>query len=74
MMRSPDGTYSFLPESLSIKSGGMTLKNGKRPTRRQMIAIKSAGFDPDDWLVTKQPGNELHIVSRKGKSQMVIPA
>lgn len=50
------------------------MKNGKRPTRRQMIAIKSAGFDPDDWLVTKQPGNELHIVSRKGKSQMVIPA
>ncbi|MDB4868275.1 MAG: hypothetical protein JWR03_2608 [Cohnella sp.] len=50
------------------------MKNGKRPSIRQKEAIKSAGWDPDNWLVSKAPPGQLHIVSRSGKSKKVIPA
>ena len=40
------------------------MKNGKNPTRRQKIAIKDAGLNPDDWLVFKAEATVLHIVHR----------
>jgi len=54
--------------------GAEKVKNGKRPTRRQKEAIKAAGYDPDNWLVSQAPPGKLYIVSRSGKTTKVIPA
>lgn len=40
------------------------MKNGKRPTRKQKNLIEAAGYKPENWLVVKDLGNTLHIVSR----------
>jgi hypothetical protein len=48
------------------------MKNGKNPTRKQKIMIKSAGWNPDNWLVTKDTPNEMIIVHRYTNSVKVI--
>jgi hypothetical protein len=50
------------------------LKNGKKPTRQQQVAIIAAKLDPKDWLVMKNLSNELHIFHRDNKDLKVIPA
>ncbi|WP_375104623.1 hypothetical protein ACDZ28_10650 [Paenibacillus sp. RS8] len=46
------------------------MKNGKRPTRRQMQDIKSAGLIPENWLVSKDSPKEFVIVNRmSGKTR-----
>lgn len=40
------------------------MKNGKRPTLRQKKVMKANGLVPENWLVVKDLGSELHIVSR----------
>lgn len=40
------------------------MKQGKRPTRKQKIAIKKAGKNPDNWLVIKNLQTEIHLVHR----------
>jgi hypothetical protein len=40
------------------------MKNGKRPTRRQMKAIESAGLNLENWLVSKALSDELLLVHK----------
>lgn len=40
------------------------MKNGKKPTLRQKQIMKASGLAPADWLVVKDLGSELHVVSR----------
>ncbi|WP_442954830.1 DUF6906 family protein [Paenibacillus sp. SYP-B4298] len=48
------------------------MKNGKRPTRRQQELIKSAGWNPDNWLVVKHLPTEMHLVHRDEGTTKVI--
>ncbi len=50
------------------------MKNGKRPTRKQKIAIRERGLNPDNWLVSKAPPGELHLVHRYTGTKRIIPA
>lgn len=40
------------------------MKNGKRPTKAQRMLIQSLGFQPDDWLISKNTSTEMVIVHR----------
>lgn len=40
------------------------MKNGKRPTRRQMAEIKAYGLNPLNWLVSKDSSKEFLVVNR----------
>jgi len=48
------------------------MKNGKRPTKKQKIAISGAGLNIDNWLVEKNPVGKLHLVHRHTLSKKVI--
>lgn len=51
------------------------MKNGKVPTKKQKEAMQKAGLDPKNWLVTKNPTGELHLVNRETPSKKrVVPA
>jgi hypothetical protein len=50
------------------------LKNGKKPTRQQQVAIIAANLNPKEWLVMKNLANELHILHRDKNDLKVIPA
>lgn len=51
------------------------MKQEKRPTRRQKIAIKAAGWDPENWFVERDTGAEMVIVNRKsGKAKTIRKA
>ncbi|MCT8138616.1 hypothetical protein H1D32_13215 [Anaerobacillus sp. CMMVII] len=41
------------------------MKSGKKPTKRQKIAIKEARLNPDNWLIVKNLPDCLHIVHRE---------
>lgn len=45
---------------------------GRRPTRRQMGIIASKRLNPRNWLVSKAPVGELHLVSRYSSQKRVI--
>ncbi|WP_209121552.1 hypothetical protein [Alkalihalobacillus sp. BA299] len=49
------------------------MKNGKAPTKKQKIAIKEVGLNPNNWLVSKNLQEELHIVHRETGRLKVIP-
>lgn len=40
------------------------MKNGKLPTRKQKILMKSHGLQPDNWLVVKDLKDILEVVNR----------
>lgn len=40
------------------------LKNGKKPTKRQKLIMKSHGLDPARWLVVKNLGSSIEVVSK----------
>ncbi|WP_240421625.1 DUF6906 family protein [Paenibacillus periandrae] len=48
------------------------MKNGKRPTKRQKIAIAAAKLNPDNWLVTKSMPEKLSLVHRNSGKQRSI--
>lgn len=48
------------------------MKQGKNPTLKQKLAIKYAGLNPENWLVTKSLRNELKIVHRFTGTQRSI--
>jgi len=49
------------------------MKNGKRPTLKQMGIIKSNNLNPRNWLVTKNLATEIHIVHRvSGKERKIM--
>lgn len=50
------------------------MKNGKKPTRQQQVAIIAANLNPNDWLIMKNLSSELHILHRDNKESKVIPA
>lgn len=48
------------------------MKNGKRPTKKQKMQIIDAGWNPDNWLVTKNLPDQLHLVHRNTNKEKVI--
>ncbi|GIP25513.1 hypothetical protein J23TS9_06430 [Paenibacillus sp. J23TS9] len=48
------------------------MKNGKNPSRRQKIAIKEAGFNPDNWLVCKALDDRLELTHRLTGTTKII--
>lgn len=48
------------------------MKNGKRPTLRQKMLIKDAGFNPENWVVCKSTSDELHLVYRFTSTTKII--
>ncbi|WP_176519726.1 DUF6906 family protein [Bacillus toyonensis] len=49
------------------------MKNGKNPTKKEKMHIKSCNLNPDNWLIFKKMNNELHLVHRYTNSTKVIP-
>jgi hypothetical protein len=41
------------------------MKNGKKPTKNEKIAIKAAGLNPDNWLIFKKSHTEMRLVHRE---------
>ncbi|WP_438285279.1 DUF6906 family protein [Bacillus cereus] len=50
------------------------MKNGKKPTKKEKIHIKSYNLNPDNWLIFKKIYGELHLVHRHMNSIRVIPS
>lgn len=50
------------------------MKNGLKPTKRQKIAIKSAGLNYDNWLIYKVVDGKLHLVHRQTNTKRIVPA
>jgi len=44
------------------------VKNGKRPTVKQMKLMQERHLNPADWLVTKDTSEEMHLVHRYSDS------
>lgn len=40
------------------------MKNGKKPTKRQKLIMKSHGLDPARWLVVKNLDDRIEVVSK----------
>lgn len=40
------------------------MKNGKRPTRKQMEEIKKAGLIPENWLIVKNTPTQFLVQHR----------
>ena len=55
-----------------IRKGGATLKNPKRPTRKQKELLARRRLSHKDWLVTKNPPGELHLVHRSSGDVKVL--
>lgn len=49
------------------------MKHGKCPTREQKIILKTFGFDPANWLISKNTAEELVIVHRYTDQHRTIP-
>ncbi|MDU2674235.1 MAG: hypothetical protein E7C50_00455 [Clostridium sp.] len=45
----------------------------KKPTRQQKKIMKERRLNPDNWLVLKNPTNELHIQHRENKKIKILP-
>jgi len=48
------------------------MKHGKRPTRRQALQIKAAGFNADNWFVAKSLPTQLHLIHRLTGTMKII--
>ncbi|MED0673165.1 hypothetical protein P4S95_23605 [Aneurinibacillus aneurinilyticus] len=49
------------------------MKNGKRPTRKQKLAMEAVRLNPENWLVTKNLPGELHLVHRETNRERKLP-
>lgn len=49
------------------------MKNKKRPTRKQKIAIKEAGLNHENWLVSKTYADRLLLMHRYTGTAREIP-
>jgi hypothetical protein len=48
------------------------MKNGKKPNKKQAIAITTAELDATAWLIVKNLKDELHLVHREtGETQVI---
>ena len=52
---------------------GLSMKQGILPTRAQKNILKRFGFNPDEWLISKNTTEELVIVSRYVNQHRTIP-
>ncbi len=50
------------------------MKNGKKPTKKEKIHIKSYNLNPDDWLIFKKLSGEIHLVHRYTNTTEIIPS
>lgn len=50
------------------------MKNGKKPTKKEKMHIKSYNLNPDNWLIFKKIDGELHLVHRQTNRVRVIPS
>lgn len=48
------------------------MKHGLKPTRKQMALIKKRGLNQNNWLITKNLPDELHIMHRETRDERVI--
>ncbi|MEF3309296.1 hypothetical protein PV433_10305 [Paenibacillus sp. GYB004] len=55
------------------KAGAIDMKQGKRPTRREMKVLAANGSNPENWLITKRLPGALHLVHRHTGAIKVIP-
>ena len=49
------------------------MKNGKNPTKRQKMLIKSCNLNPDNWLVYKVIDGRLHLIHRATGTTRKVP-
>jgi len=49
------------------------MKHGKRPSREQKDILRRFGFDPADWLISKNTPEHLIVVSRYTSQHRTIP-
>jgi len=49
------------------------VKNGKKPTRRQKMAIRAINLNPDNWFVYKTDATWIHLVHRYTSTTRSIP-
>jgi hypothetical protein len=54
------------------KGESLKMKNGKRPNRTQKEVIKSSGLNPENWLITKNLPNKMHLVNRESGKERII--
>ena len=47
------------------------MKNGKRPTLKQKLLMRSYGLQPDNWLIVKNTPEYLEVVSRMSLKKIV---
>lgn len=49
------------------------MKQGRKPTRKQKLAIQAARLNPANWLVTKNLPDKLHLVHREtGRERTIL--
>lgn len=41
------------------------MKHGLKPNKRQKIAMKAFGLNPEHWLIFKKTHDTLHLVHRE---------
>jgi len=49
------------------------MKQGKNPTKKQKIHIKSYGLNPDNWLIYKNAGDQVSLIHRFTGTTRKIP-
>lgn len=53
----------------------ITMRHGKKPTRKQKIRLGQAGLSPENWLVVREaPTGELVILHKHTDRIRVVPA
>lgn len=49
------------------------MKQGRRPNRKQKIAMERCGLNYEKWLVFKIIEGNLHLVHREAGTTKIIP-
>jgi hypothetical protein len=64
----------FYPFTLDkATKGGNGVKNGKRPSRRHKLIMIKAGLNPNNWLITKNLHDQIHLVHKYSDQEQVLP-
>ncbi|MED3542513.1 hypothetical protein P4V63_32560 [Bacillus toyonensis] len=48
------------------------MKNGKKPTKKEKMVIKSYNLNPENWLIFKKVDGDLHLIHRNTFAKRVI--
>ena len=66
--------YHIYPQK-ETRKGGIALRHGKKPTRKQKVRLGQAGLSPENWLVVRQkPDGELILLHKISNKIRVLPA